>query len=62
MFPLEELHQYLWMLIDTFNIDTTKLEKAIKKVLDEGKLTPKVIIPVDLFGLPADHIENRENC
>jgi dTDP-4-amino-4,6-dideoxygalactose transaminase len=42
---------------DTFNIDTTKLEKAINKVLDEGKLTPKVIIPVDLFGLPADHIE-----
>ena len=42
---------------DTFNIDTTKLERAINKVLDEGKLTPKVIIPVDLFGLPADHIE-----
>ena len=42
---------------DTFNIDTNKLEKAIKKVLDEGKLTPKVIIPVDLFGLPADHFE-----
>ncbi|MDY0277324.1 MAG: DegT/DnrJ/EryC1/StrS family aminotransferase [Acholeplasma sp.] len=41
---------------DTFNIDTTKLEKAINKVLEEGKLTPKVIIPVDLFGLPADHI------
>jgi dTDP-4-amino-4,6-dideoxygalactose transaminase len=42
---------------DTFNIDTTKLEKAINKVISEGKLTPKVIIPVDLFGLPADHIE-----
>ena len=42
---------------DTFNIDTNKLEKTIKKVLDEGKLTPKVIIPVDLFGLPADYIE-----
>ena len=42
---------------DTFNIDTAKLEKAINKVIDEGKLTPKVIIPVDLFGLPADHIE-----
>lgn len=42
---------------DTFNIDTTKLDKAINKVLDEGKLTPKLIIPVDLFGLPADHIE-----
>lgn len=42
---------------DTFNIDTTKLEKAINRVLNESKLTPKVIIPVDLFGLPADHIE-----
>jgi len=41
---------------DTFNIDTIKLEKAINKVLDEGKLIPKIIIPVDLFGLPADHI------
>lgn len=40
---------------DTFNIDVEKLEKAINKVLEEGKLTPKVIIPVDLFGLPADH-------
>ncbi|MDR5658762.1 DegT/DnrJ/EryC1/StrS family aminotransferase [Serpentinicella sp. ANB-PHB4] len=42
---------------DTFNIDTVKLDRAINKVLEEGKLTPKVIIPVDLFGLPADHIE-----
>ncbi|WP_255508006.1 DegT/DnrJ/EryC1/StrS aminotransferase family protein [Lysinibacillus sp. BW-2-10] len=42
---------------DTFNIDTVKLEKAIVKTLEEGQLTPKVIIPVDLFGLPANHIE-----
>lgn len=42
---------------DTFNIDTTKLEKTINRVISEGKLTPKVIIPVDLFGLPANHIE-----
>ena len=42
---------------DTFNIDTSKLENAIKKVIKEGKLSPKVIIPVDLFGLPANHIE-----
>lgn len=42
---------------DTFNIDTVKLEKAIVKVLEEGKLTPRAIIPVDLFGLPADHDE-----
>ena len=42
---------------DTFNIDTVKLEKAICKVIEEGKLIPKVIIPVDLFGLPANHPE-----
>lgn len=40
---------------DTFNMDTVKLEKSINKVIEEGKLTPKVIIPVDLFGLSADH-------
>ena len=37
----------------TFNIDCEKLEHEINKVLKEGKLTPKAIIPVDLFGLPA---------
>lgn len=42
---------------DTFNIDTVKLEQAIIKTIEEGKLTPKVIIPVDLFGLPADYYE-----
>ena len=42
---------------DTFNIDTVKLEKAIQKVVETGKLKPKVIIPVDLFGLPANHFE-----
>lgn len=39
----------------TFNMCPDALEKAIQKVLAEGKLTPKVIIPVDLFGLPADY-------
>lgn len=43
--------------METFNIDTGKLEKAIINVIKEGKLTPKAIIPVDLFGLPADHNE-----
>ena len=42
---------------DTFNINTVKLEEAIKATTREGKLKPKVIIPVDLFGLPADHME-----
>jgi dTDP-4-amino-4,6-dideoxygalactose transaminase len=40
---------------ETFNIDSGKLELAILKVLHEGKLVPKVIIPVDLFGLPANY-------
>lgn len=37
----------------TFNIDCDKLDIAIKNVLSVGELTPKAIIPVDLFGLPA---------
>lgn len=41
----------------TFNMDTKKLEKAILKVNNEGKLRPRVIIPVDLFGQPADYDE-----
>ncbi|WP_067729078.1 DegT/DnrJ/EryC1/StrS family aminotransferase [Oceanobacillus damuensis] len=41
----------------TFNIDTNKLDKAIQKTIEEGKLSPKVIIPVDLFGLPANYQE-----
>ncbi len=42
---------------DTFNIDTVKLEDAILRTLEEGLLTPKAIIPVDIFGLPANHFE-----
>ncbi|MEG1427242.1 MAG: DegT/DnrJ/EryC1/StrS family aminotransferase [Oscillospiraceae bacterium] len=39
----------------TFNIDPLALEKAIIKVLQEGTLKPKAIVPVDLFGQPADY-------
>lgn len=39
----------------TFNISPDALEMSIQRVLSEGKLTPKVIVPVDLFGLPADY-------
>jgi len=41
----------------TFNLDPEALEHAIKRVCDEGQLTPRVIIPVDLFGLPANYPE-----
>ena len=39
---------------DTFNIDPDGLKTAINTARRHG-LTPKVVIPVDLFGLPADH-------
>jgi dTDP-4-amino-4,6-dideoxygalactose transaminase len=39
----------------TFNIDVESLEKAISLTLADGKLTPKVIVAVDLFGLPANY-------
>ncbi len=38
----------------TFNIDASGLEAAIATAKAAG-LTPKAVIPVDLFGLPADH-------
>ena len=39
----------------TFNISPDALELAINTIIREEKLTPKAIIPVDLFGLPADY-------
>lgn len=40
---------------DTFNISADDLERAIKEVYAQGKLKPRVIVAVDLFGLPADY-------
>jgi dTDP-4-amino-4,6-dideoxygalactose transaminase len=39
---------------DTFNIDPASCERAIGTAKRLG-LKPRAIIPVDLFGLPADH-------
>ena len=39
---------------DTFNIDPKKLEQAIIQAQNEGKYNLRAIIPVDLFGMPAD--------
>lgn len=39
----------------TFNISPEALETAIQRVIAEGQLKPKAIVPVDLFGLPADY-------
>jgi dTDP-4-amino-4,6-dideoxygalactose transaminase len=40
---------------DTYNIDLESLEAAIAMIKAEGRLKPKAIIPVDLFGLCADY-------
>jgi len=40
---------------ETFNIDPVQLEAAIRRVQAEKKLTPRGIIPVDLFGQPASY-------
>jgi hypothetical protein len=45
---------------DTFNMDPASLEKAIDAVSTAGELKPSVVIPVDLFGLPANFVEIRK--
>ena len=40
---------------ETFNIDAADLERAVQAVLSEGRLRPRVVVAVDLFGLPADY-------
>lgn len=48
------------ILEDTFNMDPDSLERVIQAVLAEGKLRPRAIVTVDLFGLPADHERIRK--
>ena len=45
---------------DTFNLDAADLEEKIGETVAKGELTPKVIITVDLFGLPADYPRIRK--
>ena len=40
---------------DTFNMSPEALEEAIARVKAEGKLRLSAVIPVDLFGQPADY-------
>jgi UDP-2-acetamido-2-deoxy-ribo-hexuluronate aminotransferase len=39
----------------TYNLDPNDLKVKIQHVLNEAKLIPKAIVPVDLFGLAADY-------
>lgn len=45
---------------DTFNLDAVRLEERIAEVLHDGKLRPRVVMPVDLFGLAADYPRIRQ--
>lgn len=46
----------------TFNMDSDKLELSIKQIISEGELTPKAVVAVDLFGLPADYPRIKAIC
>ena len=47
---------------DTFNISVESLRSAYDRVVSEGKLRPRVVVAVDLFGLPADYPSLRQFC
>ena len=46
----------------TFNLDPDSLKEQVERVLREGTLTPKAVIPVDLFGEPAEFPRIEEIC
>ena len=40
---------------DTFNMDPADLLRKVDAVKAKGDLTPRVVMPVDLYGLPSDY-------
>ncbi len=40
---------------DTFNLDPMSLSAGIRAVQSAGRLRPRVVMPVDLFGQPAEY-------
>ncbi len=47
---------------DTYNMDPAALERAIEGIEAEGRLRPRVVIAVDLFGQPADYPAIKTVC
>jgi len=39
----------------SYNMDAEQLRQAVAMIRKEGRLVPKAVIPVDLFGLSADY-------
>ncbi len=50
------------ILADTYNLDPHALERAVQATLAEGRLTPRAVIAVDLFGQPADYPAIAQVC
>ena len=50
------------ILPHTYNLDPDRLEAAVEAVKSEGRLTPRAVIAVDLFGHPADYPSIAEVC
>ena len=46
----------------TYNISVESLESAIETVISEGKLLPKAVVAVDLFGQPFDYDGVKSVC
>ncbi len=53
--PLGAEPVFVDVTFETFNMDPGAFEAAVKAVEAEGRLKPKVVMPVDLYGLPADY-------
>lgn len=47
---------------ETYNMSPSHLEAAIEATIAEGRLTPRVVIAVDLFGQPADYPAIKSIC
>lgn len=47
---------------DTYTLDPERLDSAIRAIDAEGRLKPRAVIAVDLFGQPADYPALAEVC
>ncbi|MGH1422183.1 MAG: DegT/DnrJ/EryC1/StrS family aminotransferase [Hyphomonas sp.] len=50
------------VLPDTYNMDPAHLKEQIAAVKKEGKLNPRVVTAVDLFGQPANYPQIKAIC
>lgn len=48
--------------MNTYNISVTSLQTAVEKIISEGRLKPKAVVAVDLFGQPFDYDGIKALC